>query len=80
MPVPPVEQHGAGTAFSSSLWILTDEQSAVHAQACNEVAASATSVWRDYAGELETMRDALLGRLRSELGPGFHVPTPPRLG
>ena len=35
--------------------------------------------WRQLVVRLEPTRDALLGRLRDELGDGFHVPTPPRV-
>lgn len=34
---------------------------------------------RDWIGSLEPWRDELVGRLRTELGPDYHVPTPPRV-
>lgn len=35
--------------------------------------------WRQLVARLEPMRDALLERLRDELGERFHVPTPMRV-
>lgn len=35
--------------------------------------------WSRLVAEHEPRRDGLLGRLRDELGPGFHVPTPARI-
>ncbi len=37
------------------------------------------AAWREVVDLIESERDALLERLRSELGPAFHVPTPQRV-
>lgn len=39
----------------------------------------ALAQWHDWVADLEPLRDALVRRLRDELGDGFVVPDPPRL-
>ena len=48
-----------------------------HAEAT--LRAAGYTSWREYVDVFEAWRDELIERLRTELGPSFTVPTPPRI-
>jgi hypothetical protein len=73
---PPFE---AAYASGLTLTFVTDEEAARIARARAVTLAEADAAWREVVDVLESGRDALVERLRAELGPAWHVPTPPRI-
>jgi hypothetical protein len=66
-------------AFRSVILFLTEQDVAGRERKVREAAAEGRFLWRRYVDALEPGRDALVGRLRTALGAGFHIPIPPRL-
>lgn len=66
-------------AYSSRLRILTAEEAAAEDRARALAQVAADAAWREVVDLLESDRDDLVERLRAELGPAWHVPTPPRI-
>lgn len=78
-PVAPPSESYLGEGYSSTLEILTAEQASRRELTYQAMADGGRRVWRAFVDVVEPMRDELLDRLRSELGPGFHIPTPARI-
>ncbi|HVE25382.1 MAG TPA: hypothetical protein VNC22_08260 [Sporichthya sp.] len=78
-PVPPTDESYLGGACSSTLTFLTSEQSERRELTYRSVPDGGRRAWRAFVDVVEPLRDELLERLREELRPGFHVPTPPRM-
>lgn len=78
-PPPTVIAASSQLAYSSTLSLETAEQRATREGVEHDNLARARSAWRRYVGLIEPARDALVVRLRAELGPTFHIPTAPRI-
>lgn len=68
------QEEGAVTISMSTIQIETGKTEAAHARENAHLGR-----WRQLVDRHEPARDALVSRLRSALGPGYYVPTPPRI-